>query len=192
MSILIKNVLLQQEATDILIEKNIIQAIGKDLPCTAQKMIDGKGKAVIPGLINGHTHAAMTLARGYGDDIPLEQWLYERIWPYEKKLSPDDVYWGAKLACLEMIKSGTTCFNDMYTFFDSTAKAVEEMGLRAVLVSTPYRQRLYVGTMILHRSITCSFIFILPKPKQSITIPYNNSDCRRCVICTRTVCFLRV
>jgi len=138
MSILIKNVLLQQEITDIFIEENSIREIGKDLPYTAQKIIDGKRKAIIPGLINGHAHAAMTLARGYGDDIPLEQWLYERIWPYEANLTPEDVYWGAKLACLEMIKSGTTCFFDMYTHFDSNAKAVEEMGLRAVLAATMF------------------------------------------------------
>jgi 5-methylthioadenosine/S-adenosylhomocysteine deaminase len=138
MSILIKNVLLQQETTDIFIEGNSIREIGKDLACTAQKIIDGKGKAVIPGLINSHTHAAMTLARGYGDDIPLEQWLNERIWPYEANLTPEDVYWGTKLACLEMIKSGTTCFFDMYTFFERNAKAVEEMGLRAVLAATMF------------------------------------------------------
>ncbi|MDR0295451.1 MAG: amidohydrolase [Prevotellaceae bacterium] len=138
MSILIKNILLQQEITDIFIEGNSIREVGKSLACTAQKIIDGKGKAVIPGLINGHTHAAMTLARGYGDDIPLEQWLNERIWPYETNLTPEDVYWGTKLACLEMIKSGTTCFCDMYTYFDSTAKATEEMGLRAVLAATMF------------------------------------------------------
>jgi len=138
MSILIKNVLLQQETTDIYIEGNTIQKTEKNLARTAQKIIDGKGKAVIPGLINSHSHAAMSLARGYGDDIPLEQWLNERIWPYEAKLTPEDVYWGVKLACLEMIKSGTTCFFDMYTFFESTAKAVEEMGMRAVLAATMF------------------------------------------------------
>ena len=136
MSLLIKNVLLQHEITDLFIEENTIRQIGKDLVCSAKQMIDGSGKAVIPGLVNGHTHAAMTLARGYGDDIPLEQWLHERIWPYEANLTPEDVYWGAKLACLEMIKSGTTCFFDMYTYVESTARAVEEMGLRAVLALT--------------------------------------------------------
>ncbi|MCL2097960.1 MAG: amidohydrolase [Bacteroidales bacterium] len=136
MSILIKNVLLQQETIDVFIEGNTIREIGQGLTGAAQKVIDGKGKAVIPGLINCHTHAAMTLSRGYGDDIPLERWLYERIWPYEANLTPEDVYWGAKLACLEMIKSGTTCFCDMYTHFNSTAQAVEEMGLRAVLAAT--------------------------------------------------------
>ncbi|MDD3648070.1 MAG: amidohydrolase, partial [Candidatus Dojkabacteria bacterium] len=66
-------------------------------------------------------------------DIPLNKWLQEKIWPLEEKLTEEDVYWGAKLACLEMIKSGTTTFNDMYWHFEGTARAVEEMGLRAIL-----------------------------------------------------------
>jgi 5-methylthioadenosine/S-adenosylhomocysteine deaminase len=80
-----------------------------------------------------HTHAAMTLFRGIGDDMPLMPWLEEKIWPNEAKLTDKDIYWGAKLACLEMIKSGTTTFFDMYAQLDMTAAAVEEMGLRAVL-----------------------------------------------------------
>ena len=96
-------------------------------------MIDGCGKALIPGLINAHTHAAMTLFRGYGDDMPLMQWLEQAIWPNEAKLTHEDVYWGAKLACVEMLRSGTTTFFDMYHKLDATAEAVQEMGLRAVL-----------------------------------------------------------
>ncbi|MDL2228378.1 amidohydrolase [Odoribacter sp. OttesenSCG-928-L07] len=99
------------------------------------KIIDGTGKAVIAGLVNGHTHSAMTLFRGWGDDMPLEQWLTEKIWPYEAKLTDDMVYWGTKLACLEMIKSGTTCFNDMYWHLDASVKAIEESGLRATIAS---------------------------------------------------------
>ena len=99
----------------------------------ADTVIDGRCKAVIPGLVNMHTHAAMTLFRGFGDDMPLMPWLEEKIWPNETKLTHDDVYWGAKLACLEMLRSGTTTFFDMYHKLDATAQAVEEMGLRAVL-----------------------------------------------------------
>lgn len=99
----------------------------------ADTVIDGRRKAVIPGLVNMHTHAAMTLFRGFGDDMPLMPWLEEKIWPNEMKLTHDDVYWGAKLACLEMLRSGTTSFFDMYHKLDATAQAVEEMGLRAVL-----------------------------------------------------------
>lgn len=133
MSLLIKAVEWNNKPTDIYIEGNRIIEIGESLTKQADKIIDGKRKAVIPGLVNCHTHAAMTLFRGFGDDMPLKPWLEERIWPNEAKLTEEDVYWGAKLACLEMIKTGTTTFFDMYTGFHATAQAVEEMGLRAVL-----------------------------------------------------------
>ena len=100
---------------------------------TAEKTIDGHGKVAIPGLINCHTHLAMTLFRGIAEDQPLEKWLKETIWPLETKLKPEDVYNGALLGCLEMIKSGTTTFADMYFHEDQVAKAVEKAGLRAVL-----------------------------------------------------------
>ncbi|MBU2565801.1 MAG: amidohydrolase [Candidatus Thermoplasmatota archaeon] len=131
MSILIKNVLLDKKETNIYIEDNIIQEIGKKTE--ANHVIDGKNKAIIPGMVNTHTHAAMCLFRGYADDMKLDEWLQNKIWPLESKLRGDDVYWGTKLACLEMIKTGTTTFNDMYFFMESAAKAVDEMGMRAVL-----------------------------------------------------------
>jgi len=131
MSILIKNVLLDKKETNVYIENNIIQEIGKKTE--ADYVIDGKNKAVIPGMVNTHTHAAMCLFRGYADDMKLEEWLQNKIWPLESKLRADDVYLGTKLACLEMIKTGTTTFNDMYFFMESAAKAVDETGLRAVL-----------------------------------------------------------
>lgn len=134
-SLLIKNIWLNGRDTDIHIEGNIIRRIASGLDVAVDRILDGKGKAVIPGFVNAHGHAAMTLFRGWGDNMPLEQWLQEKIWPYEAKLSEEDVYWGARLACLEMIKSGTTCFNDMYWHFHGTAKAVEEMGMRAILSS---------------------------------------------------------
>ncbi|MFC1801509.1 amidohydrolase [Nanoarchaeota archaeon] len=132
MSLLIKKVLLNNKEQDVLVEGNKISEIGlvKD---TADKVIDGRGKAIMPGLVNGHTHAAMTLLRGYADDMPLKEWLEQKIWPVEAKMTSEDVYWGTKLACLEMIKSGTTFFNDMYWHLKGSAKAVEEMGLRASL-----------------------------------------------------------
>lgn len=131
MSILIRNVLLDKKETNIYIEGNIIQEIGKKTE--ANHVIDGKNKAIIPGMVNTHTHAAMCLFRGYADDMKLDEWLQNKIWPLESKLRADDVYWGTKLACLEMIKTGTTTFNDMYFFMESAAKAVDEMGMRAVL-----------------------------------------------------------
>ncbi|MDR1681497.1 MAG: amidohydrolase [Prevotellaceae bacterium] len=138
MSILLKNVQLNRVPTDIFIEGKYIKRIGAALPDVADTVIDGTMKAVVPGFINGHGHAAMTLFRGFGDDISLEQWLTEKIWPYEKEWTDEDVFWGVKLACLEMIKSGTTCFNDMYMRFPAVRQAVEEMGLRAVLGATMF------------------------------------------------------
>ncbi len=114
MNILIKNVLLHKDFTDIAIQNNQITHIGKNLNFNDSQIIDGTGKAAIPGFINAHSHSAMTLMRGYADDMPLKDWLEKKIWPLEAKLTEEDVYWGSKLACLEMIKSGTTFFNDMY------------------------------------------------------------------------------
>jgi 5-methylthioadenosine/S-adenosylhomocysteine deaminase len=100
---------------------------------SAEERINAKGKVALPGLINCHTHVAMTLFRGLAEDKPLDVWLRETIWPLEAKLTRDDVYVGALLGCLEMLKSGTTCFADMYFYEDMVAKAVYESGLRAVL-----------------------------------------------------------
>ncbi|NLO97146.1 MAG: amidohydrolase [Peptococcaceae bacterium] len=88
---------------------------------------------VLPGLINTHTHAAMTMLRGYADDMPLMRWLEEKIWPFEAKMSAEDMYWGTLLALCEMIRSGTTTMVDMYMFEEETAKAVLRAGTRAVL-----------------------------------------------------------
>jgi len=99
----------------------------------AEKTIDGHGKVALPGLVNCHTHVPMTLFRGLAEDQPLEKWLKETIWPLEARLKPEDVYAGALLGCLEMIKSGTTCFADMYFYEDMVARAVAESGLRGVL-----------------------------------------------------------
>lgn len=93
--------------------------------------LDAMGMAAVPGLVNGHTHAAMTLLRGYGDDMPLMEWLQTRIWPAEARMTEEDVYWGTKWACVEMIRSGTVCFQDMYWHYHAVARAVEEMGLKA-------------------------------------------------------------
>ena len=136
MNILIKGVQLDNRISNIYIEDGVIKTLSspnEEIEYEPNTVIDGKDKAAIPGFINMHTHAAMTLFRGYADDMPLTPWLEQKIWPQEKKLTEEDVYWGAKLACLEMIKSGTTTFFDMYYHFDATAQAVSEMGLRAFL-----------------------------------------------------------
>jgi 5-methylthioadenosine/S-adenosylhomocysteine deaminase len=99
----------------------------------AERVLDAAGKVALPGLVNAHTHAAMTLLRSYADDLPLMQWLETRIWPLEAKLTPEDVYWGTKLSILEMLKAGVTTFADMYFFMDQVAQAVQESGMRASL-----------------------------------------------------------
>ena len=120
----------------IAIKNNEIIYVGEKATApkiTAEKIVDARDKVAIPGLINCHTHLAMTLFRGIAEDQPLTKWLKETIWPLEAKLQPEDVYNGALLGCLEMIKTGTTTFADMYYHEDQVAKAVEKAGLRAVL-----------------------------------------------------------
>lgn len=131
-SVLIKDVILKGVKKDILIEGNMISRISDKIEHSADKVILAKGKVVIPGFINMHTHAAMTLFRSCSEDLPLHSWL-EEIWKQESKLTEEMIYWGTKLACLEMIKSGTTTFNDQYWMVPSAYKAVQEMGLRAHL-----------------------------------------------------------
>jgi 5-methylthioadenosine/S-adenosylhomocysteine deaminase len=99
----------------------------------ARKTIDAKGGIIMPGLINTHTHAAMTLFRGLADDLPLMTWLNDYIFPAEATLNPEKVYQGTLLACAEMIQSGTTCFCDMYLFEDAVAEAAGDAGMRAVV-----------------------------------------------------------
>ncbi|MDY9927710.1 amidohydrolase family protein [Methanosarcina sp.] len=117
----------------VVIEDGKITEIGEKTKESAETVIDARGSVVMPGLVNTHTHAAMTLFRGYADDLQLAEWLQGHIWPAEAQLKAEDVYKGSLLACLEMIKSGTTSFADMYFFMDETAKAVETSGLRASL-----------------------------------------------------------
>ena len=99
----------------------------------ADETLDATGSIVIPGLVNAHTHVAMTLLRGYADDKPLDPWLREDIWPAEAELTPDDIEAGAELGAVEMIRSGTTAFADMYFATDRVADVVDRAGLRARL-----------------------------------------------------------
>ncbi|MDN7013430.1 amidohydrolase family protein [Methanoculleus sp. FWC-SCC3] len=133
-SVLIAGVTIDGSTVDIALdETGTIAAIGKDARKTidADIVIDGSDRIAVPGLVNTHTHAAMSLLRGYADDMILQDWLSQKIWPLEAHLTGDDVYAGTRLACLEMIKSGTVAFNDMYFFMDRAAAAVDEMGMRA-------------------------------------------------------------
>ncbi len=113
-----------------------IVAVGKaDEVATRQpgRVIDARGGIIMPGLVNTHTHAAMTLFRGLADDLPLMTWLNDHIFPAEAALDPHQVYCGALLACAEMIMSGTTTFCDMYLFEDAVARAAQKAGMRAVV-----------------------------------------------------------
>ncbi|MBN2458632.1 amidohydrolase [Candidatus Woesearchaeota archaeon] len=133
MSILIKAALVENKRKDIYIEDSRIVEVAESITTEADHKISGKSKAAIPSFVNGHTHAAMTLLRGYADDMELMPWLEEEIWPTEAKMRKEDIYWGSKLACLEMIKSGTTFFNDMYWEPEQTIRAAEESGIRSLI-----------------------------------------------------------
>ncbi len=121
------------EAANIHVSGDKISEISKG-EVAGENMIDGYGKFATPGLVNAHTHASMTLLRSYSDDKALMDWLQKDIWPIEAKMKRRDIYWGAALAAVEMIKSGTTAFADMYgPCMEEVAKVVEESGLRGSL-----------------------------------------------------------
>lgn len=142
MGIVLKNILAAlprngQDAvcrTDIYLQDDKIAGIGEAPEGFSQdQVIDGTDRLAIPGLINAHTHSYMALLRNVADDLPFEDWLFKNIEPIEDKLEPEDAYWGACLAILEMIKSGTTCFSDMQMHIHQTSKAAAESGMRAVI-----------------------------------------------------------
>lgn len=120
--------------TSIYIEGNKIAAVGeKPEGFSEDKVIDGKDKLVIPGLVNCHTHSYMAFMRNVADDLSFMDWLFGTIDPIEQQMTDEDTYWGACLAIIEMMKSGTTCFNDMQMNIHQTTKAVKESGMRAVI-----------------------------------------------------------
>ena len=120
--------------TDILINDKIIEKIDQNIEnLNYENVIDANEMIVMPGLVNTHTHLAMSIFRGYKDDRKLMDWLENAIFPVEDKLRPDDIYWNSYLSCIEMIKSGTTTFNDMYFRMDKTIEAVENSGMRGVI-----------------------------------------------------------
>lgn len=118
-----------EENIDILIEDDHISKIDKNIEPENAKVIDAKGKIVMPGFINTHTHIAMSIFRDTLEGYGLQEWLNEKIWPMEAKLTEEDIYYSSYLSCLEMIKTGTTTFNDQYFMAESTIKAVLETGL---------------------------------------------------------------
>lgn len=120
-----------EENIDILIENDRIKKIERNINDKCDKTIDAKGKIVMPGLINAHTHVPMSIFRDTLDGYSLQEWLNDKIWPMEDKLTEEDIYYATLLSCLEMIKTGTTTFNDQYFMTDSIIKAAIEIGIRA-------------------------------------------------------------
>ena len=142
-SILINNVFLDGKRKNVLIEGNLFKTISEAQITAPQnaKIVDGSSFAIVPPFYNGHCHAAMVLLRGYADDMQLQAWLNDSIWPMEAKMDAQDIYDGSRLAILEMIKSGTVFFSDMYWEEHVTAQAANEMGIRASIgVSVMDRQ----------------------------------------------------
>jgi 5-methylthioadenosine/S-adenosylhomocysteine deaminase len=125
---------------DVCVQGDTIVEIGqsRSRQCDAKVIIDAEGSLVLPGLINGHTHAAMSLFRGLADDLPLMEWLNDYIFPVEKRMDEDFVFAGTQLSCAEMIMSGTTTFCDMYLFEKQVAKAAKEAGMRCLVGEVLY------------------------------------------------------
>jgi 5-methylthioadenosine/S-adenosylhomocysteine deaminase len=133
MSLLIKNAtLLSGKKTDILVGGSRIAKIAPSITARADEKINASGRIALPGFINTHNHAAMSLLRGAAEDMQLADWL-KKVWGYEAKMSASSISAGSTLACAEMIKSGTTCFSDMYFHMDEVARAATDSGMRAVL-----------------------------------------------------------
>ena len=132
-SLLIKNVLLDGRTTDILVADHRFRSLSAPVGTEADEVIDASGMAILPPFYNTHTHAAMSLLRGYADDMPLQKWLNEYIWPFENKMTRSDIRDGSCLAVREMIKSGTVFFSDMYFDIGETISVVQEYGMRAAI-----------------------------------------------------------
>lgn len=141
-TILIKNISLKNRIVDVLIEGNVFKQIEPEIKdVNADKIIDGTNRAIIQPFYNMHTHSSMTLLRGYGDDMRLFQWLSEYIWPEEAKLTAEDIYNGTRLAIVEMIRSGTVFFLDMYWHHQEIIRAAQEMKVRASVGVTFIEER---------------------------------------------------
>jgi 5-methylthioadenosine/S-adenosylhomocysteine deaminase len=129
------------DAASLAVEDGRIAHVGR-APSSFEPddVVDGHGKAALPGLVNAHCHSPMTFERGWAEDLPFDRWLNEKIWVQESVLTADDVYWGAALAACEMIRSGTVMYNDKYFHMDRVADVVRESGMKAALTWTVFGQ----------------------------------------------------
>ena len=132
-SLLLKNVLLEGRKTNIFVEEGHFKCLDAADGATASTEMDCDGLAIVPALYNAHTHAAMSLVRGYADDMPLQEWLTEHIWPFESNLTREDIRRGSELALKEMKGTGSVMFNDMYFEIEQTIAEVEKAGMRALI-----------------------------------------------------------
>ncbi len=123
----------EYEVLDIVIDDNKIVYVGKNYNLECDKVIDATGKVVMPGLVNCHTHLGMSIFRCCNDDYSLDSWLKKKIWPIEDNLTSEDMYYTTLLSCIEMIKTGTTTFNDMYFGYDGVMKAVINTKMRGIV-----------------------------------------------------------
>lgn len=121
------------EKKDVLIKDGKILKIADNMEVQDEEMIDATDKIVMPGLINTHAHIAMSIFRGTFEGCNLYTWLHEKVWPIEDNLTREQIYDASVLSIIEMISTGTTCFNDQYFMAEETRRAVEKLGMRAVL-----------------------------------------------------------
>lgn len=162
--IVLKSVLYQGEIRDILISGKKFAKVNRPLtPKDYDKaeVVDCRGLAILPPFYNGHCHAAMTLLRGFADDMPLQEWLQNHIWPFEGKMTPKDIEIGTRLAMVEMIKSGTVFFSDMYWHREQTMKVVKEMGIRATIGVT------FAQGLMTNDGIEANFKFLAERKLES-------------------------
>ena len=131
--LLLKGVLHDGRVRNILIEDKRFKDLDAPAEVAEAQVFDASGSAILPAMYNTHTHAAMTLLRGYADDMPLQKWLQEYIWPFEDKLTPEDIRKGSEIAVREMVQSGTVFFNDMYFDVEETIDIVNQTGTRAAI-----------------------------------------------------------
>ena len=149
--LLVKNVLHEGRTRNILIGDGRFKVLDAPEKVADAQVLDATGTAILPALYNTHTHAAMTLLRGYADDMPLQTWLNDYIWPYEAKLTPSDIRRGSEIAVREMLASGSVFFNDMYFDVEETIDVVRKSGMRAAIgitvKPTPIAQAEFYNTM---------------------------------------------
>ena len=119
--------------TELCIRDGLVYKLGADLDHSDYEIIDAKGQLVMPGLINMHTHAYMSCLKNFADDVPFQTWLFDRIMPVEDSLSPEEAYWSSQMACIEMLRTGTTAFVDMHMFQGQSCRAAAQAGMRAFI-----------------------------------------------------------